>query len=70
MACDTDSAVATKIAAGAPDGKIKITEAMVEAGIDELRVWVLDEPYENERAIVRAIFVALISNHHRHASPR
>lgn len=47
MLCDSDSAVATEAAAGAPEHEIEITPAMTEAGEASLASFNLDfEGYE------------------------
>jgi hypothetical protein len=37
MPCDSELAVATKVAAGAPEAEIEITPEMITAGADVLR---------------------------------
>jgi hypothetical protein len=56
MSVLSDSAVATKVAAGAPDAEIVVTPEMIEAGVSALDV--ACGAYSNE-SLVRAVYIAM-----------
>lgn len=64
MSRDSELAVATKVAAGAPDAEIEITPEMIEAGMDAYRpFWgeIRDlDPGAGERMVME-VFRAMVS---------
>jgi hypothetical protein len=53
---DTDSAVVSKEAAGAPETEIEITPEMIEAGVMALS---LCEPHDSRASTARDVFIAM-----------
>jgi hypothetical protein len=52
-----DSAVASEVAAGAPETEIEVTPAMIEAGVGALCA--SNEDFEEKSDIVSAIYTAM-----------